>query len=87
MALRNGGATLIGGLVFWFMAGCAEAPPESVLESAEVQQAAAEALVSLDRRMVCWKGATPEFDGRIGPGEYDDATPFEWNADWFEAMK
>jgi len=87
MALRNGGATLIGGLVFWFMAGCAEAPPESVLESAEVRQAAAEALVSLDRRMVCWKGATPEFDGRIGPGEYDDATPFEWNADWVEAMK
>ena len=87
LALRTGGATTIGGVLFLFSSACVEAPPESVLESAEVRQAAAQALVSLDRRMVCWKGATPEFDGRIGQGEYDDATPFEWNADWIEAMK
>lgn len=86
-ALRSGSAAVIGGLLVWFLAGCGETRPESVLESAEVRQAAAKALVSLDRWMVCWKGATPEFDGRIGQGEYDDATPFEWNADWVEAMR
>ena len=86
-ALITGSAAIIGGVLFLFSAACGEAPPESVLESAEVRQAAAQALASLDRRMVCWKGGKPEFDGRIGPGEYDDATPFEWNADWVEAMK
>lgn len=86
-ALRSGSAAVIGGLLIWSLAGCGESRPESVLESAEVRQAAAEALVSLDRWMVCWKGATPEFDGRIGLAEYDDAAPFEWNADWVEAMK
>ena len=86
-ALGTGSAAIIGGVLFLFLGACGEAPPESVPESALVRQAAARALVSLDRRMVCWKGRKPEFDGRIGRGEYDDATPFEWNPDWIEAMK
>lgn len=83
-ALRAG---IIGGVLLLLSPACREAPPESVLESDEVRQVAARALVSLDRWMVCWEGSTPEFDGRIDQGEYDDATQFEWNAEWIEAMK
>ena len=61
--------------------------PERLLESARVRSAAARAMVNLDRRMICWKGETPQFDGRISEGEYADASPFRWNADWVEAMK
>ncbi|MDE0262381.1 MAG: hypothetical protein OXJ37_08270 [Bryobacterales bacterium] len=87
MTPRRSRAALAGVLLSLFMAGCGVAPPETVLESDEVRQAAERALVSLERWMVCWKGATPEFDGRIGEREYDDATPFGWDADWVEAMK
>ena len=68
-------------------AGCAEPRSESVLESEQVKRAVTGALANLDRSMVCFKGGTPEFDGRIGEGEYDDATGFEWTDQWVEAMK
>ena len=86
MARPSNGVVIVGALILC-MAACEETPPEGAVESAELQQAAAKALVNLDRRMVCWKGVTPEFDGRIVEGEYADAAPFEWNADWVEAMK
>lgn len=60
--------------------------PELVLESKRVQSAADRAMVDLDRRIVCWRGKTPHFDGRLSEGEYADASPFRWNADWIEAM-
>lgn len=87
MTRPTSSAVLIGGALILFTTACEKPPPESVLESAEVRQAAAQALVNLDRRMVCWKGATPGFDGRVDEGEYDDAASFEWNAEWVEAMK
>ncbi len=85
--LRIGAAATIGGFVGLMIPGCGQTQPTSVLESADVRHAAALALADLDRQMVCWKGATPSFDGRIEQGEYDDATEFEWNADWIEAMR
>ena len=86
MARPTSSVVIVGALIL-FMAACEEIPPVGPVESAELQRAAAEALVNLDRQMVCWKGATPEFDGRIVEGEYADAAPFEWNVDWVEAMK
>ena len=82
---RNAG--IAGVLTVLAIAGCGDVHPESVLELPEVTQAAGAALVDLDRRMVCWKGSTPEFDGRIGESEYTDAVSFQWDADWIEAMK
>ncbi len=80
-------ATVCGGLLA-LATGCGEiqAPPD-VLGSADVRQAAIQSRANPDRQMVCWKGATPLFDGHIGPDEYRDATPFEWNSEWTEAMK
>ncbi len=84
--LRMGLAVVCGGIAIACTAQDAE-HPELVLESPEIQSAAARAMVNLDRRMICWRGDTPEFDGRITEGEYADATPFQWNADWIEAMQ
>lgn len=61
--------------------------PENSLAASGVQEAAARAKVNLDRRMVCWKGDTPDFDGRVDEREYMDASAFQWDRDWTEAMK
>ena len=74
-------AALFGGIAL----ACAvlgTQPPERLLDSSRVRSAANRAMVDLDRRMICWKGKTPQFDGRISEGEYEDASPFRWNADW-----
>ena len=84
--LRLGLAVLCSGIAIACTAPDAERP-ELVLESPAIQTAAARAMVDLDRRMICWRGNTPEFDGRITEGEYADAAPFRWNADWIEAMQ
>ena len=63
--LKGGLAALLGGIVLASAIQGAE-PPEHVLESTRVRGAAARAMVNLDRRMICWKGETPRFDGRIG---------------------
>ncbi len=68
-------------------AGCAEPPAIDPLASPAAQRAAERALVNLDRRMTCWKGETPVFDGTIEPAEYADATAFEWDEGWTEAMQ
>ena len=52
-----------------------------------VRLAAERAMVDLDRRMTCWRGTTPVFDGQVSPEEYRDATRFEWNHEWIEAME
>lgn len=80
-------AAAIAAIFALFPIGCGEAPPESALDSAEVRRAAESALVNLERRLVCWKGATPNFDGLTGDEEYRDAASFAWSADWIEAMK
>ena len=84
--LKGGLAALLGGIVLASAIQGAE-PPEHVLESTRVRGAAARAMVNLDRRMICWKGETPRFDGQVSQGEYADASPFRWNAEWVEAMK
>ena len=75
------------GVIVLLSAACVAPHPESVLDSEQVDQAATQAVARLERRLVCWKGASPEFDGRLSEGEYDDAARFEWGADWIEAMK
>ena len=85
-ALRRGLAAVCSAIAL-LSAACGAQEPASVLDSEQVQQAATQAIARLDRRIVCWKGATPEFDGRVSEGEYDDAAQFEWDADWIEAMQ
>ena len=84
--LRRGLAGLVVGAGMAVATHGAE-PPQDVLGLSHVRDAASRAMVNLDRRMICWKGQTPKFDGRIEPSEYSDASGFRWNADWTEAMQ
>ncbi len=43
--------------------------------------------MDLERRLICWKGGTPEFDGRISANEYEDGAHFTWSREWIEAMQ
>ena len=84
--LKRGLAGLVVSASLAAVAGGAE-HPERVLDLPHVKDAASRAMVNLDRRMTCWKGQTPQFDGRIETGEYADASAFRWNANWTEAMR
>jgi SSS family solute:Na+ symporter len=61
--------------------------PEQVLDEDWVKKSASEANAVLSRRMIGWKGETPNFDGQIGKEEYADASHFIWTDEWVEAMR
>lgn len=86
-AKRRGAVAVMASAVALACAGPGTEPPERSLEAPGVQEAAARAMASLDRRLVCWRGETPRFDGRIDEDEYADASSFRWNAEWIEAMQ
>lgn len=77
-------ATLAGILALG--TGCGVTSDPSPVDTEAFRLAAERSLASPERMMTCWKGATPDFDGQIGEAEYDDATAFEWDSDWIEAM-
>ncbi len=60
--------------------------PEQALDEDWVKEAAIKANAVLSRRMISWKGETPNFDGQIEKGEYADASHFMWTEEWVEAM-
>jgi SSS family solute:Na+ symporter len=76
--------------VFIFSSCCSDyrntKDPHKLLSSPQVVEAASKANAVLSRNMICWKGGTPVFDGRIDKDEYADASHFAWNEDWIEAM-
>ncbi len=77
----------VGSVALSVSVGFGETQAGNVLASPQARRIAVRALANPDRQMVCWKGSTPSFDGHVRASEYEDATPFEWSADWVEAMK
>ena len=85
--LTGGLAAVLGGIALACTVHDPE-PPGRMLDSPDVQSAAARAMVNI------WIDARPAGRERrrgltVGSvnGEYADASPFRWNADWIEAMK
>ncbi len=90
--MRKRGSVRLDTLLFCLIAGVFLVPemysqPHALLDDPKVRKAAVAANAKLDRRMVCWYGTTPKFDGLIEKSEYSDATSFSWSPDWIEAMK
>ncbi|MDA0349173.1 MAG: hypothetical protein O3C43_17845 [Verrucomicrobia bacterium] len=76
---------LVVSISFWSCSS-PRSNPQDLLESSHVKEAASKANAVLSKSMVCWKGVTPDFDGRVDAEEYRDASHLVWDETWIEAM-